>query len=124
MTKALFTLADCPTPYPPFMAGALLPQISLTLPLESGEDLTGASVRMILVRDTSDPDNPDVLEKVLVEDANVAGQHWKGHVAWVAGDLIEGAGQQATFILTLSGGEEEPISRFNIDVFANPDLTP
>lgn len=124
MSVKKFTLADCPTPYPPFMAGALLPKISLTIPLNPGEDLTGVVVQMILTRDTSDPDNPNILEKTLVELENVAGSHWKGEVVWVAGDLIVGNGQLATFILTNVVDEVEPLARYKIDVFANPDPTP
>lgn len=119
----VFTLADCPTPYPPFMAGAQLPEISVVIPLKEGEDLAGAVVQMILVRD-NDPVSPDILEKTLTELENIAGRHWSGVVKWTTSDLIVGNGQQATFILTTAGGEREPLGRWNIDVFENPDPTP
>lgn len=123
MSDQAFTLDDCPTPYQPFMAGAQLPEINLTIPLEPGEDLTGAVIQMILTRDTSDPDNPDIIEKTLTLVEHVAGKHWAGKVEWAATDLIEGSGQQALFILKLAG-EPEPVARFVIDVFENTDPTP
>jgi hypothetical protein len=116
--KKTFTLADCPTPYPPWMAGATLPEIVLTIPLESTEDLTGATIEMILVRPTT------ILEKVLIEVENVAGSHATFKVEWASGDLVEGTGQRATFNLTTAGGDLELVGRFNIDVIANLDPTP
>ena len=124
MSEEVFTLADCPTPYPPFMEGAELPEIGLTLPLDAGEDLTGATVQLILTRDTTDPLNPDIIEKDFTELENVPNSHWKGKITFAPADLIPGVGQLCVVILnTLSDGDE-PISRFFIDVFANPDPTP
>ncbi len=124
MSVEIFTLADCPTPYAPWMAGMTLPEISITIPLEDDEDLTGATVVMILIRDTSDPDNPDILEKNLVEVENIIGQHAIFKVDWVVADLIEGQQQEATFRLDQVGGDQQFVGRFNIDVVANPDPTP
>lgn len=123
MSDDAFTLADCPTPYPPFMAGAQLPEITLTIPLEAGEDLTGAVVQMILTRDNSDPANPDIIEKTLVLIEHVIGKHWSGKVEWAASDLIKGSGQLALFVLELAG-ERDPVARFAIDVFEDTDPTP
>lgn len=123
VSKTEFTLKDCPTPYPPWMAGTELPRISLTIPLEAGEDLTGATVRLLLTRDTSGPTD-DILEKTLTEVENLVGKHATFRVDWIATDLIEGKGQRALFVLTTVGGDEEPIARFKIDVFENPDPTP
>lgn len=117
MSKQTFSLADCPTPYPPWVAGATLPEIILTIPLEAGEDLTGATVEMILVRPM------DVIEKALTEVENVADSHATFKVVWASTDLIEGTGQRATFHLTV-GGQLELVGRFNIDVIANLDPTP
>lgn len=124
MTTRTFTLDECPNPYPPWIAGAKLPEIFLTIPLEAGEDLTGATIQMFLTRDTTDPDNPDVLEKTLVELSNTASQQLSTKVSWVATDLIEGAGQDAVFVLITTLGDRELIGRFTIDVIANPDPTP
>lgn len=124
MSVDAFTLEDCPTPYPPWVAGMRLPEINLTIPLKQGEDLTGSTVQMILTRDTTDPDNPDILEKTLVELENEPGQYWKGKVSWDDTDLIAGVGQQALFILTLATGEQEALARWNIDVIDNTDPTP
>jgi hypothetical protein len=99
------------------MAGATLPEIMLTIPLEATEDLTGATIEMILERPT------DVLEKALIEVENVAGSHAAFKVVWASGDLVEGTGQRATFHLT-TGGKLELVGRFNIDVIANLDPTP
>ena len=117
MAKRQFTLADCPTPYPPWIAGATLPEILVTIPLEATEDLTGATIEMILERPT------DVLEKALTEVENIAGSHAAFKVVWTSTDLVEGTGQRALFHLTVAG-KLELIGRFNIDVIANLDPTP
>ena len=117
MAKRQFTLADCPTPYPPWLAGTTRPEITLTIPLETGEDFTGATIEMILERPTT------VLEKALTELENIIGSHVTFKVDWAASDLVEGVGQRATFKLT-AGGETELLGRFNIDVLADPDPNP
>lgn len=119
-----FSLADCPTPYSPWIAGATLPEISVTIPLEADEDLTGATVEMILIRSTANPTVPDILEKALVETANVVGSHASFQVDWDASDLIQGNGQQATFTLETAAGDKELIGRFKIDVLENQDPNP
>lgn len=119
-----YTLRDCPTPYEPWVEGMNLPEIGLTIPLKSDEDFTGAIVQMILTRDNSDPDNPDILEKTLIELANEPGHYWSGKVTWEDTDLIEGIGQRALFILTNSLGEKQALAQFNIDVLENTDPIP
>ena len=117
-----FTLADCPKPYAPWMAGKTMPEITVTIELDAGDDLTGATVAMFLERDTKTP--VDTLEKALVEVENIAGSHATFRVDWGVTDLIEGRNQQATFVLTDTGSDTELIGRFLIDVIANPDPTP
>ena len=124
MSKSEYTLEDCPTPYPPWIAGMTLPEIGLTIPLEEGEDLTGSTIQMILTRDTTDPDTPDIIEKTLVEVDNQPNQHWTGKVSWIDTYLIEGFGQTALFILTNASGQTQALARFNLDVIANTDPTP
>lgn len=119
-----YTLNDCPTPFYPWVEGMDLPEISITIQLEQGEDLTGSTVQMILTRNTTDPNNPDIIEKTLIEISNEPNQHWIGKVSWEEEDLIPGYGQQAIFILTNSLGEKQALARWNIDVLPNPDPTP
>lgn len=117
MTKK-FTLADCPTPYPPWLAGKTLPEIAFTIPLKPGEDLTGATVEMFLER----PSGTLTKNAVLVE--NVVGKHIKFKITWAATDLVAGTGQLATFVLTTAASATELIARFLIDVLPNPDPAP
>lgn len=119
-----FSIDDCPTPYPAWIAGATLPEIFVTIPLESGEDLTGASILMFLTRDSTDPNNIDILEKTLVELSNIAGSQLSAKVSWLNTDLIEGNGQKAVFVLETALGDRELIGQFNINVQQNPDPTP
>ena len=113
-----FTLADCPTPYPPWLEAARLPEIVFTIPLEPGESLAGATVEMFLERPN------DTLEKTAIEVVNVTGKHAQYRITWTATDLVEGPQQLATFRVTTSGGLPEALARFFIDVLANPDPTP
>ena len=107
MSHEEFTLADNPTPFSPWMEGMTLPEIFITIPLEPEEDLTGASITLFLSRDTTDPDNLNILEKTLIELENVIGSHLKVKVDWDTTDLIEGVGQSALFKLTNVAGDEE-----------------
>jgi hypothetical protein len=109
-----YDLNDCPKPYPPWMEGAQKPEVLMTVQLQPGESIAGAIVTMVLERPA------DVLEKALTLVENLDDKHATWRVDWAATDLVAGVGQLATFILTRSGGEEEHLARWLIDVTKDP----
>lgn len=98
--------------------GDRLPELTVTIPLEQGEDFTLGSAELRL--DRSNTSAEDVLVKSVSPTDSEPNYHVQFVFTWDAGDLLEACGQFATIDILNAGGLRETVLRLEIDVLGKP----